>query len=420
MIKAVRLLLAVIVAGCASAPAPASPTPSPSASATATPSPSASATATPSPSASASTWIALFRAPVRVATLQGAQGSIVVDHFNGDRNLDIAAVHDDGSMSLLMGSGGGAFDPAVGLSGGKGPGAIAAADLDLDGRLDIVLTHSGATDRGVGSDDIVVQLSKGDGTFHGLIRAAGVNPQAVVVGDFNADKKPDLATANDGENLSIFLGKGDGTFGDPQSFPIGAPFSSGIAVSDFNGDGKQDLITTNSLIGAGRSDRTVSILLGRGDGTFNAPDVYQVGSPQPMMPAVADLNGDGSLDIAAPGGYPTTKVSVLLGLGDGRFSPATEFTTGPNPHTLVVADLDGDGHPDLVTGNIGESGGPVGKGIAILFGKGDGTFEPKLDISGGDFGEGIGAAADLDGDGKIDLIEIGGAELVLYFNTGTR
>jgi hypothetical protein len=396
MIRVVRLLVAVMVAGCTSAPAPA----------------------TPSPSASASPRIALFRAPVEVATLQGAQGSVVVDDFDGDRNLDIACVNDDGSVSLLMGSGGGDFDPAVGLSGGQGPAAIAAADIDLDGRRDIVLTHVGDADMGTGSDDIVVQLSKGDGTFDAKIRPAGVNPQAVVAGDFNADQKPDLATANDGENLSIFLGKGDGTFKDPLSFPIGAPYASGIAVSDFNGDGKQDLTTTNALIGSGRGDRTVSVLLGRGDGTFDAPDVYKVGGPQPMMPVVADLNGDGSPDIAAPGGYPTNNVSVLLGLGDGHFSPAMESTTGPNPHTIVVADLDGDGHQDLVTGNLGEGGGPVGKGLAILFGVGDGTFEPKVDLSGGDFGEGIGAAADLDNDGKVDLIEIGGAGLVLYFNTG--
>jgi hypothetical protein len=282
-----------------------------------------------------------------------------------------------------------------------------------------VVTHVGDTDWGVGSDDIIVQLSKGDGTFDRLIRPAGVNPQAVAVGDFNSDQKPDLATANDGENLSIFLGNGNGTFKDPLSFPTGAPYSSGIAVSDFNGDGKQDLTTTNSLIGRGRGDRTVSILLGRGDGTFNAPDVYQVGVPQPMMPAVADLNGDGSPDIAAPGGYPTNNVSVLLGRGDGRFSPAMETMTGPNPHSLVVADLDGDGHQDLVTGNLGEGGGPEGQGIVILFGVGDGTFEPKVDLSGR-LGGGIGAAADLDNDGKDDLIEIGGAELVLYFNTGGR
>ena len=242
MIKVVRLLVAVIVAGCTSGPAPATPSPS-------------AAPASLSPSASVSPRAALFRAPVEVATLQGAQGSLVVDDFNGDRNLDMACVNDDGSLSLLMGTGDGSFDAAVGLSGGEGPAAITAADIDLDGRHDIVLTHVGDADIGTGSDDIVVQLSKGDGTFDALVRPAGVNPQAVVVGDFDADQKPDLATANDGDNLSIFLGRGRRDLQGSAELPDRCAVLVGIAVSDFNGDGKPDLTTTNSLIGRGRGRR---------------------------------------------------------------------------------------------------------------------------------------------------------------------
>ena len=367
----------------------------------------------PSPSPT----VALFRPWVHLAS---PIGPIVVNDFDGDGDLDIAGVDIDGTVTLLLGDGDGSFAAAAHLPGGAGPASIAAAELNGDGRLDIVVTHTGVSDMGAGDDDIVALLANGDGTFTRIARPARVNPQAVVVADFNGDKTPDLATANEADHLSIFLGRGDGTFDDPENLGSGGPFSSGIAAADFNGDGNLDLVLANSLIGRGRSARTVSVVLGGGDGTFGAPATYDVGGPQPILPVVADLNGDGAADIAMPDGFPTKSVSVLLGNRDGTFSSSAEFAVGPNPHTLVAADLDGDGHIDLVTGNLGEMGGPVGKGISILFGVGDGTFGSKVDLTGPGPGEGIGAAADLDGDGMIDLIVIGDNELVLLFNAGAR
>jgi hypothetical protein len=317
----------------------------------------------------------------------------------------------DGSVSLFLGSGGRAFDHATDIQLDKGPPAIAAADLNGDDLLDIVVTHVGVTDSGTGADDIVVLLANADGTFEKIERPARVNPQAVVVADFNADQMPDLATANDGDHLSIFLGKGDGTFKDPLSFPIGAPYASGIAVADVDRDGTLDLVTTNSLVGAGRSNRTVSVLLGRNDGTFDKPDVYDVGGDQPILPVVTDLNGDGLPDIATPDGYPGSEVSVLLARPDGGFSPSIEYATGRWPHWLVAADLDGDGHADLASGNLALADHEV----SILFGKGDGTFAPLVDVSTAGRCCGIGAAADLDADGRIDLVVMS-VGLLLLFN----
>ena len=157
------------------------------------------------------------------------------------------------------------------------------------------------------------------------------------------------------------------------------------------------------------------MVLGQGDGTFGAPKTFAIGGPQPITPVIADLNNDGKADIAMPDGFPTKDVSVLLGFGDGGFGTSMDFEAGSNPHTLVSADLNGDSYLDLITGNLGDGGGPVGKGISILFGAGDGTFTSKVEIGPG-LGEGIGAAADLDKDGKVDLIVIGDNELVLLFN----
>jgi hypothetical protein len=351
----------------------------------------------------------------------GDPGDFVVGDFNDDGHVDLAIANDDdGSVSVLLGSGSGTFDVGANLPGGDGPAAIAAADLNGDGRLDIVVAHSGVTDSGSGPDDIVVFLAQGDGTFRRLTRPAGVNPQAIALGDFNGDQKPDLATANDGDHVSVFVGKGDGTFADPVNSPTGAPFSSGISVADFNGDGKLDLTTANSLVGRGRSARSVSVLLGRGDGTFDAPLVSTVGGAQPISPMVGDLNGDGAPDVATPNGDPSTEVSVLLGLGDGHLGPSIEYQTGADPHSLVLADLDWDGHLDIATWNDGVGGGPVNRGVSVLFGKGDGTFEPSVNFALANEAGVVRAAADLDGDGKLDLILTGLGQLILLFNAIAR
>src|SRR5262249_34469530 len=159
-----------------------------------------------------------------------------------------------------------------------------------------------------------------------------------------------LITANAfGNDLSVLLGNGDGTFKPALTVPNGtSPY--GVAMGDFNGDGKLDLVTLNT------NAFTLGVLLGNGDGTFQAPATYPV-EKIPRAVTVADLNGDGKLDIiAASSGTADLyqgSVSVLLGNGDGTFQPAVTYPTGKYTVSVAVGDFNGDGIPDLVTANEG-------------------------------------------------------------------
>src|SRR5205823_13039200 len=142
-----------------------------------------------------------------------------------------------------------------------------------------------------------------------------------------------------------------------------------VAVGDINRDGVPDLAVANS----GSSD--VSVLLGNGDGTFQAARAFAVAGTTAAAVAVADLDGDGRPDLAvAHAGV----VSVLLGNGDGTFQAARAFATaGTSPHSITVADLNGDGRPDLAVANVWslEAPGQIPGNVAVLLGDGDGTFE---------------------------------------------
>jgi hypothetical protein len=224
------------------------------------------------------------------------------------------------------------------------------------------------------------------------------SPHDVVVADFNGDGIPDMAAANNLSNdVSILLGKPDlgGVF---QGFQAAVNFSAGsyptsLAVGDFNNDGKLDLVVTNS--NSFSPGANISILLGNGDGTFQAPVYYASTLGAPYYVAVSSLRNDGILDlvVANHGG----DVSIYLGNGDGTFQSAVNYAAGGNPQAVAIGDLNNDGIPDLAVAN------KTSNNISILLGNGDGTFQKATNIVVGTEPSDL-ATGDFTGDGCLDIV----------------
>src|ERR1700733_4573693 len=223
--------------------------------------------------------------------------------------------------------------------------------------------------------------------------------------DFNGDGIPDLAVLNSAPNsIRIFLGKGDGTFTPGDTiFQIGntpcinqfEASNCNLSVGDFNHDGNADLVATSGY------DNTVIVLLGHGDGTFSPAN----GSPItvgnfPEAVKIGDFNEDGLQDLAVANAKDNT-ISILLGNGDGTFTAATgsPIPVGSFPFFLAVADFDGNGTADVAVSNDQDNT------VSILLGKGDGTFTEASGspIPNFNYNPGPIIPADFNGDGKVDL-----------------
>jgi polyvinyl alcohol dehydrogenase (cytochrome) len=205
----------------------------------------------------------------------------------------------------------------------------------------------------------------------------------VAVGDFNGDGKADFVVANSG--VSVWLGNGDGTFQAPVNSAAGAS-PVALAAGDFNQDGVLDVAAVYATGG-------VAILLGNGDGTFQAPVNYAAGSG-PGGVAAADFNGDGAADLAVvnAGG-----VSVLLGNGDGTFQAAVNHPAGAGPAAVAAGDFIGNGKADLVVSNA------IDGTVSVLLGNGDGTFQLAVSYPVAANPQAL-ALGDLNGDGRPDLV----------------
>jgi hypothetical protein len=347
--------------------------------------------------------------------------SLVVGDFNRDGNLDLAVIttYPSGGVQILLGNGDGTFHLGAAYSVGAFPWYAATASLRNNGTLDLVVSDKL-------NDDVWVMLGHGDGTFQGATPyPTTAESYMLSLGEFLGGGTLDIVTVEGASTegvscncVEVLPGNGDGAFGAPITTPI--PYNiSGLAIAtgDFNNDGKLDAAVTGQF----QAVQQAGILLGNGNGTFDADGHYAV-SANPDAVTTGYFTNEKKLDLVVANSLGEN-LGVLLGNGDGTFRQAVFYDVVSPPTWVIVQDMDGDGKADLVASNSGLAGRLQNypPGVTLFSGNGDGTFQLGVFYQAGNAFDGnYVAAGDFNGDHKPDLVivDMRGEAVITLLNTG--
>ena len=266
--------------------------------------------------------------------------SLALGDLSGDGRPDIVVGGEGGQgVEILFNTGEGTFQSVMSCACGGADPTVALADIDGNGSLDLVVANRrGETPHTNG--DLVVLFNDGVNSFakEPSHHAAGAAPQSLAVGDLNGDGRADVVTAGVCGG-SVLPNAGDGRFAD--AMPYGS-LRGRIALQDVDGDGATDIVDTR------RDTWTVNVLLNDGRGLFRGP--IETPALSPVQTAIGDLDGDGRADLAVATDGGDRRFSVLLNVGDARFGPSLSYGE-PDPAgsgAIAIADVDGDGRLDVV------------------------------------------------------------------------
>ena len=346
-------------------------------------------------------------APGSPIAMDAGAGGVDLADFDGDTHLDFV-VAGGNAITVLWGDGKGgiASRPSSSLALAHSPGELAFADLDRDGKLDLAAASHD-------SYDVAVFLGDGRGGFSPAIgspiaSSLGSAPHnhGLVASDVNEDGRLDLVAVQSNDNtVAVLIGDGKGGFASIDAPPASVgPSPYPPALGDINGDGHLDIAVPNTGTGAyyrehQRLAQTVTLLIGDGTGRFQpAPGSPVTVADGPYYAALADIDGDGSLDLVTTHD-DSDLVSLLLNDGAGRFHPTPQspLAIGRRAFKVAIADIDSDQDKDLLLGS--------GDSVTVLLGDGHGQF---TSAEGSPFPAGHGtwklAVGDLDHDGKLDVV----------------
>jgi hypothetical protein len=317
---------------------------------------------------------------------------LAVADLDGDGRLDVVVANGfDDSLSVVLRTPSGGYAPPVELAVGFGPTAVVVADLDGDGVLDLAASVAGNAllpQRHVG-----VVRGLGGGAFAPVaFHEVGREPLALEAADLDGDGRTDLASASPVDGIGV-LRATPGLGFEPVVYVAAGSAPSAVRAGDLDGDGRSDLVVAN----AGSGD--VSVLRNLPSGF--APALHFPAAAGPDRLELADLDGDGLLDVAVAA-RDADRLVVLAGLGNGDLGPASATVVADEPRDLACADLDGDGLRDMVVTST------TNRSALVLLGRGAGTFlEPlALPSLGPAFVGGLDFAGDLDRDGLLDVVTL--------------